>query len=245
MDKILFTARYVEGDLSENEYTEFENTVKYDKELQEYLLYYRDMHRNLGLQIRDVLALPSFKKAKVTQDKPYVAEELSYGLDRLWFFTVALAMVTALLLWQPWKSSLYDQFKINEQYLTANLDKAPYQDFSLAAKYYNEKQYDEAKQVVAKLYMKNPEDVELGYYYGVMLLENNCFETISEVLMPIYDGKSAHKYDAAYMMALSYLKQGSSLDCQQWLVKIPKGTLYYHQAQELLGKLSKPVSVGV
>src|SRR5690606_30296569 len=48
-DKILWTARYAEGDLNEAESLAYEDQLRHDEELKEYLLHYHDAHGSLRM----------------------------------------------------------------------------------------------------------------------------------------------------------------------------------------------------
>ena len=53
----------------------------------------------------------------------------------------------------------------------------------------------------------------------------------------LYSRVSLFKYDAAFYMALSYLKEKNKPGCKEWLNKIPADAGPYSNAQELLKKL--------
>lgn len=237
MDKVLLIARYVEGDLNAQEYREFETVVAQDSELQEYLYYYNDMHLNLGGQLKDALGLSKYSKEAVVGAKSYVAEKIDYTVDHLWYLTVALVIAVGLFIWKPWTPDLYNEFKVTEQQFAAELNNTNYKDFTLAANFVEKKQFYEAKLVVSKLYMKSPEDMKLSYYYGVMLLQNGSYETIGKVLSPIFASNSSYKDAAAYVMALSSLKQKNNAGVELWLGKINRKSSYYAQATALKAKL--------
>ena len=239
MDKILLTARYVEGDLNEQEYREFETVVKYDTELQEYVDYYKAMNDGLSGQLKDALGISIFKKPQIVPhtEEVYVREKITYTTDHLYYLTIALIMAIGLFIWKPWTPDLYNDFKVNEQEVFADLNAAPYQNFNLAVFYLKNKQPYEAKLVVSKVYMKNPEDLRLGYLYSIMLLENNSVETINTVLTPLLKSNT-YKDAAAYLMALSHLKKGNTAGCEEWLNKINQRSSFYNQASGLKLKLT-------
>ncbi|MOA63381.1 hypothetical protein D3C78_1890890 [compost metagenome] len=62
-------------------------------------------------------------------------------------------------------------------------------------------------------------------------------EEARAVLSKLYDGESVFKYDAAYSIALSYVKQKDNQQALSWLSKIPQGSTNYDKAQELSNKL--------
>ena len=62
-------------------------------------------------------------------------------------------------------------------------------------------------------------------------------ENARKELMIVYNGVSSFKYDAAFYLALSYLKEKNKADCKNWLNKIPADAGIYNKAQELLKKI--------
>jgi len=235
MDKVLLAVKYVEGDLSEMEYKAFEDAVQQDGELREYLSYYKEIDLNIGAQLKDALRLPQFKKAE--SQTVYVREKLTYGLDYLWYGVWLLAGIIALMVWKPWKTSLYDEFSLNNKSVVTALAAAPYQGFTEAAQYVENKDYYEAKLIIAKLYGKNPNDEKLAYYYAMVLMVDGRLETSRKVLQPLLKNNSNFKSEAMYMMALSYLKSEDIEKCAQWLRRIPQEAVHYQQSAQLLNKL--------
>jgi len=57
------------------------------------------------------------------------------------------------------------------------------------------------------------------------------------LLEDLFKGESVYKYDAAYAVAMSYLKEDKKADTKFWLEKIPDGAVQYEKAQQLLKKL--------
>jgi len=244
MDKVLLAVKYVEGDLDEREFKAFEEALRYDSELQDYLSSYREINRNVGQHLKEVLSFSKFRnvKTKTENDEPYVAEKITYGLDYLWFIGWALAFVIALMVWKPWKTNLYDQFGYDNKIIASSLVKTSYQDFEKAAQFLEKKDYYQAKQIVSKTFTQNPDDFKLASSYAMILIADNCLETGREILYPFAEESSIYKQDAAYMLALSFLKAGDSENCKRWLKKITVDSTNYQQSVELLDKLNEETS---
>lgn len=240
MDKVLLAVKYVEGDLNEMEHKAFEEALMHDGELQGYLVSYREINCNLGEQLKEVLTFPRFKSYKSERNEEYyLAEKISYGLDYLWFSVWGLVAVIALLIWQPWKSNLYDEFGYDNKVVASKLVDAPYQGFETAAKFLEKKHYYEAKLIVSKKFLQNPEDFKLASCYAMVLIADNRLETGREILFPFVQKNSIYKNDAAYMLALTYLKAGDVNSCKNWLRKIDKASNYYQQSVQLLDRLNE------
>lgn len=236
MDKVLLTVKYVDGDLSRQEHEAFENAVQNDRELRDYLAYYKEINRNITSHLKE--ALGRNKQEAVESNDVYVAEKLNFRFDYFWFFGWALVLLVALMLWKPWKVNLFDEYGFNNNTIAAKLIVAPYQEFQQAAKYLEKKDYYEAKRIVSKSFTQNPDDFKLASYYAMLLISDDCLEIGREVLYPFASANSQYKYDAAYMLALSYLKAGDNENCVYWLKRIKDDSSYFSQSKQLLQKIA-------
>lgn len=239
-DKILLVARYVEGDLSELEIADFETRLSTDVELQQNLAEYKDVHQSLKMQLAKDENDQRFKQTLTNVGKPYFADEtkvISFKPYKKWLPAVAAVLVIGLLLWAPWNSSLYTSFADHGQMLVTERGEEKQNNLDIAASYYNEKDYVKAERLLEKEYLVNPQSEMVGYYYGITLIETQQGDVARTVLTKIYNGESAFKYDAAFYIALSYLKEDNNADCIIWLRKIPAGTSQYAKAMELIDKL--------
>ncbi|MFN0291083.1 hypothetical protein [Pedobacter helvus] len=239
-DKILWTAQYVEGDLDEAQRLEFENFLTEDEELKQYLADYYDIHSSLEME----LAVDSQRSALVdtlqtlniqhfTAEQPKVVKLSSY---LRWVSGVAAVLVIGMFIWAPWKGNLYEQFSTAPQMNVAERG-AEVSDLDKAAALFNAHKYHEAKIALAKLKSADPENAMVAYFYGVSLIETNEAAKGRLLLEDLFKGKSVYKYDAAYAVAMSYLKEDKKADTKFWLEKIPDGAVQYEKAQVLLKKL--------
>jgi ABC-type multidrug transport system fused ATPase/permease subunit len=240
-DKILLTARYAEGDLSESETAEFENRLQDDAELKQHLADYNHIHQSLKMNFAATEEEKLFKNTLKGLNKKYFVDEpktIAFKSSFLkWLSAVAAVLVIGLLLWAPWNGNLYEQYAGNNQMLVAERGVEQETDLDKAAALYNEKKFAEALPILASLSLKDPSNTMISYYYGQTLIETNQSTKAREVLQNVYKGESAFKYDAAYAMAMSYLKVNEKANCKLWLQKIPAGTTNYQKAIDLIGKL--------
>lgn len=236
MDKILLAAKYVEGDLNEWEYQEFERTIECDRELQEYLSYYKEVNQSVTRQLKEALSYPKIRRYR-SMSEGYEAEELTYKLDYLWYAVWIAALVIGLWVWRPWQTTLYEKFSLDKDYVTSVLVRAPYYGFEKAAQFLEKKDYYQTKLIVSKSYVKDPDNAELAYYYAMVLMADGRAETSEKVLMPVAKGNSLYKDNAIYMLALTYLKRENTKSCREWLLKLPKRSAYYEQSRALLANL--------
>ncbi|WP_293299030.1 hypothetical protein [Pedobacter sp. UBA4863] len=239
-DKILWTAQYVEGDLNQAERLEFENLLLHDQELKQYLADYYAIHGSLQMQLsndagRDVLVgtLQMLNKEHFVAEQPKVVKLSSYIK---WVSGVAAVLVLVMFIWAPWKGDLYEQFNTVPQMNVAERG-AEITDLDQAATLFNDQKYTEAKAVLAKLNSTDPENAMVAYYYSVSLIATNEVAKGRLLLEDLFKGESVYKYDAAYAMALSYLKEDKKADTKFWLEKIPNEAVQYEKAQQLLREL--------
>ncbi len=61
----------------------------------------------------------------------------------------------------------------------------------------------------------------VSFYYGVSLLQTNSIAGARNIFDQLYAGQSAFKFEAAFYLALSYLKDDNKAQCKEWLKKIP------------------------
>jgi len=236
-DKILWVARYVEGDMDEAETAEFETQLKGDAELQQNLKDYHDIHQSLKMKLANN---DEFKNTLQGFNKQYFGAEpkvVSLKPAIKWLSGIAAILVIGLFVWAPWNTNLYDTYADDSQMLVTERGAATLTDLDKAAAFYNEKNYEAAKTSLQKLHNQQPTNAMVTYYYGMSLLKTNAVDDARKVLTPIYNGESVFKYEAAYSIALSYLKEDNKVDAKIWLQKIPAETTRYEQAQELLGKI--------
>jgi hypothetical protein len=240
-DKILWVARYVEGELSKTAHADFEKHLLSDMELQEYLKEYREVHQGLRMHLavdegRKALEknLLGFNKSHFVETGPKVMAFRSY---LKWASGVAAILIIGLLVWAPWRGNLYQQFAVADQMWVVERGAAEETSLDKAAALYNEKKYTEAAPLLASLYAKDPQNAMLAYYYGSSLLEIGTLGKGREVLQTLFNGESVYKYNSAYAIALSYLKEKDKENCKKWLKLIPEGTSHSIKAKQLLDKL--------
>lgn len=249
-DKILWTARYAEGDLNETESLAYESVLKHDQELKEHLLDYLEAHGSLRMLFAydherqslvstlETLSEQYFdslepEEPQISTEQPRVVK-LSSLLR--WVSGVAAVLVLGMLIWSPWKGDLYQEFNTSPQMHVAERG-AEKTDLDQAAALFNEKKYPEAKIALAKINATDPQNTMVAYYYAVSLIETNEVAKGRLLLEELFKGESVYKYDAAYAMAMSYLKEEKKADTKFWLEKIPDGAVQFEKSQNLLKKL--------
>lgn len=238
-DKILLTARYVEGDMNEAENADFEMRMQSDVELQQHLKDYHRIHQSLKIQLAPDQQDLAFKETLSQVGPQYFAtpKVVSFKSNLKWLTGVAAVLIIGLLVWAPWRSNLYQTYHVDAQMLVTERGAEKITDLDKAAAFFNDQKYVEAQKLLAKLAQQQPENAMINYYYGLSLIEINKLVEARNTLTAVYANESVFKYDAAYAIAMGYLKEDQKSDCKIWLQKIPEGTTHYQKAIELLDKL--------
>lgn len=236
-------ARYAEGDMTAEEQLAFEQELAANVSLQEQLALYHEVHSLLKQhfhkdeqqvqleetlqQMRGEFFRGASNPAKVVSINRY----LRYAVG------VAALFLVTLFVWQPWKTDLFEEYAatrmINPTERGENADSL----LQHAAVAFNKKDYPAASTLLEKVVKLHPEDAFSSFYYGVALLHTGQTMPSRMILGAIYDGESVFKYEAAFYIALTYLKDEDKLLCREWLQKIPADAANYTKAQELLKKL--------
>jgi DNA-directed RNA polymerase specialized sigma24 family protein len=155
---------------------------------------------------------------------------------------IALAALVAislagLLVVSPWTKNIYRQFAPTQMMHQDSKNAATSQLFLEAEHYFNARSFAKAVPLLSQVIAKDTANIYAHYYRGVSLVELDQQDAARQDLQPIYQGKSPLQYDAAFYIALSYLKQGNKQQCLEWLLKIPENAPIYLKVQKLLGEL--------
>lgn len=149
--------------------------------------------------------------------------------------TALIAAGMAILLYiSPWRKNIYRQFADTEMQIP-DIDslRLPEQ----AIEQFNRGHFSEAIGILNKVLNDNPGNAYARYYRGVALIDRDQPPRAREDLLAVFNGSSDIRYDAAFYIALSYLKEGRKQQCLEWLLKIPSEAANYRKAQKLIEEL--------
>lgn len=248
-DSILQASRYADGEMDKQEQQEFELLLQTDTELRGYVEQYQQATMALKQHFAADENLDRLKgtigtlnnqyfkpEAKVVEMAP-VAKVVSFKTYTRWISGVAAVLIIGLLVFNPWRKSLYEQYDTVTTMSVAERGAGPQTDLEKAAAYYNKKEFSNAEALLAKQYAADSANTLVRYYYALTLIHDKQEAKARSVLQWIYNGNSAFKYDAAYYIALSYVKQKDNTSAKKWLKLVPNGTANYKKAVELAAKL--------
>lgn len=239
-EKILLVARYLEGDMNLQEQAEFEVSVQSDSELQALLAEYKNVHQTLKMKIAPSDTDKQVEASLESFNKQYFSATKVVSFKQyLRWMSVAAVLIIGLFVWAPWSTGLYEKYAISKQMSVAERGEENENNLEKAAEFYNDGNFRSASELLQKEYTSSPDNAMVGYYYGVSLIETGKLEEARIVLTKIYDGQSVFKYDAAYYMGLSYVKEKNNQEALIWLRKIPKGINNSDRTEELIRKLSR------
>jgi hypothetical protein len=237
--------RYLDGEMNAEELKAFEAAMQQDAELQNEVELLKDVQSTLKIKLHpgenETALCNSLQEmnAEFFTDKTEQAKIIPLNRRR-WMTAIAAVFVLALLLtvWQPWKKEdLYKQYADIQMPGIAERGATTDSLLKSAVENFNNKKFAEAIPAFETVLKDTAENSFVQYYYAIALLQNDHIEKARIQLSVLYDGTSIFKNDAAFYMALSYLKEKNKAVCKDWLNKVPAGTATWFKAQELLKKL--------
>jgi hypothetical protein len=228
MNRIDDIARYAEGLMAADEQAAFEASLAADASLQQQLQLYREVHT--GLQQHFQPNIPLQQTLQDLRGEFFTKKPARVIPFKRYIVAVAAVLIAIAFVWQPWKPALYKQYADITMVAPAERGEAS-QDVSAAVAAFNKKDFTTAASLLEKVY--DSTNSFTSFYYGVALMQSNETAKARTVLQQLYAGESAFKQDAAFYLALSYLKENDKAGCINWLQKIPD----HAKAQELLKRL--------
>src|SRR5690606_19040473 len=123
------------------------------------------------------------------------------------WMSAAAVLIIGLLVWAPWSANLYEKYAISKEMSVVERGEGGKDNLEKAADFYNSGDYESAAVILQKEHSIAPDNSLIAYYYGVSLIETNKPDEARTVLTKIYEGVSVFKYDAAYSIGLSYIKE--------------------------------------
>lgn len=243
-EQILQASRYADGEMNAQEQQTFETLMQQDDELRIYVDQYHEVQNVLKTQFAPDAQRNNLQQTLTGLSNTYFKEEekpeakvVSFRSYAKWISGVAAVLIIGLLLFNPWRGDLYKQYNTATTMSVSERGAGPETDLEKAAAFYNNKQFDKAEPLLASICKTDTANSLAKFYYAVTLIENKKESASRPILEQLYHGQSAFKYNAAYYMALSYIKVKDKNNCRQWLELVPQGTSNYNKAQELLKKL--------
>jgi tetratricopeptide (TPR) repeat protein len=233
-------ALYVMQALPEAEKQSFEAQLKEHAAVQEIV--------QLGREATEWLyraLTPDNTRRELTQILTDMRQRWFYGKERdmnrmglyVMGITVLAIIIASLLFISPWHKDVYRQFAPTEMVH----EHIPNNDTStllhLASQHFNRGRFNRAVQLLNQVLQMDPSNTYARYYRGICLLEINQLAPARTDLQAVYESNSPYRYDAAFYMALSYLKERDKQQSVEWLLKIPEQAPIYWKAKKLIDEV--------
>ena len=237
--------RYLDGELNAAEDKAFETQMQQDTELQDEVELTRDVQATLKMKLNPGENETALRKSFKEMNEEFFTNRSEQAkiiplIRRKWMTAVTAIFIIALVLtvWQPWKKEdLYKQYAAIQMPGIAERGAAADSLLKMAVENFNNKKFAEAIPSFEAVLKDSSLNTFVQYYYAIALLQNDQTEKSRIQFTELYNGASLFKYDAAFYMALSYLKEKNKTACKDWLNNIPADAGQYDKAQELLKKL--------
>ena len=233
--------RYLDGEMNAEEFEAFEKQLKLDAELQKKVELYKDINDTLKMKMHpddNERALRNTLKGMV--DEYFHSKAKVVPLMRArWLAAAAAVLIVAvtLTIWSRERKDLYRQYADIQMPAVAERGIPVDSLLKRSTEYFNNKSYSESLPLFEAILKDDPQNSFVHYYYAIALLENGKIEKSRAELVHLYNGNSLFRYDAAFYMALSYLKEKNKTTCKEWLNKIPPDADVYIKALQLVKKL--------
>jgi len=237
--------RYLDGEMNAEELKAFEAAMQQDAELKNEVELLKDVQSTLKIKLHPGENETALRNSLQEMNADFFTNKTEQAKviplsRRRWMTAVAAVFVLALMLtvWQPWKKEdLYQQYAAIQMPAIAERGATTDSLLKKAVENFNNKKFEEAIPAFETFLKDSAENSFVQYYYAVALLQNGNIEKARIQLTALYNGASIFKNDAAFFMALSYLKEKNKAVCKDWLNKIPTDNAAWFKAQELLKKL--------
>jgi Tfp pilus assembly protein PilF len=247
-------ARYAEQEMPAEERQAFEAALGTDAELQQQLALYREVDSNLQQQFTPDAQREQLKNTLQGMRSEFFAGKADASTDSTAntkapakvvsmnrylkaAVSIAAVLVIGLFVWNPFNGDLYEQYSPTT--MVTQVERGGHTDSVLneATVAFNGKEFTTAAVLLAEVVQQQPDNSFANFYFAVSLLESGQTRQSREVLTKVYNGTSAFKYEAAFYLALSYIKAKDEAAAKGWLEKIPADAGNYAKAQEVLKKL--------
>lgn len=231
--------RFVDGEMEGEERKSFEQELLLDTDLKKDFDFYKNVHASLKIKFstdqNDELFKADLKQLNKTYFQKAKTPSKIISFQKYWY--AAAILIIGLFLWAPWNQDVYQKYGGINMVSVAERGDNNQQLLQEATEAFNKKDFKQAKEKLEILFAKNKEDDMLKFYYSVSLLETNEPALGRKNLEDVFAGESLFKDDAAFYIALSYLKEKDKMKAKEWLLKVDKDADVYEKAQDLLGKM--------
>lgn len=236
-EKYIVFDQYLQGELSDEARLDFEKQLSENHELASEFETFKEVQIQLETKFDFAADREAFTaNLKAISNEHFKADKSKViSLKSLTYLVAAsVAILFGLFLFNPSDPNFEDYNQYENAYLTERSEGVD--NLKKAEEAFNAKNYKAAIPFFEAVLREN-KTVEIQYFYGVSLLENNQIKQAETVFNEIKSGNSIYKNKAIYGLALIKLKQKNYKACKEILLTIPSDYENYDKVQELLDKL--------
>jgi hypothetical protein len=190
---------------------------------------------------------PDNTRRELTQILTDMRQRWFYGKDRdmnrMGFYVMAITVIAiimaGLLFISPWRKDVYRQFAATEMVHRHEADTTNVARLLHEAAYnFNKRRLEKTVMLLNQVLKADTANTYARYYRGVCLVDMNELGKARTDLLTVYNNdSSAYRYDAAFYLALSYLKERDKQQSVEWLLKIPEQAPVHWKAKKLIDEI--------
>ncbi len=207
--------QYLSGEMNTAELQQFEAQLKTDEQLQKQVTAYKMLQTTISKHQQAEETLPELKAILQPLTKQYFQQKQQsakvFSIKRMVYVLAAAASI-ALILFLAIPGVNVDGYPIDD--MSGAIVRGSETDLakamSTAAKFYNNKNYVAAADVLQQLKEKSPNDAVINYHLGISLLKQQKNEAALELFEALANGQSVYREDANFFCSPECLSSETS-----------------------------------
>ncbi len=236
--------KYLSGDLNAQELQAFEERLQTDSKFAEEVRLRQDMNNYLINKDKkeafknqlDEIGDDFFEEKPEARIKPI--GKSSNNLSRWLKVVAAVAAVAVIVYLLAPSPDLYKEFAQHQPIQLTEKSSDQSALITETEKNFNAGNYTQALQTADRLLAIQSDDLQVQMVKSICLIETKQTQGARGILQPIAEGASAHKIEAQWYLALSWLKEKDVEKTKLALEEIENtDPFFYKKAQRLLSKL--------
>ena len=222
---------YLDGLMSSEQKASFERQMAADDQLRKQV----ELQRTLRDTISRRLSVEAFEVQRTISLAAKQHRGQSKGKVVKWSILAGIAAAIALfVLFFPFKGEeLYEIPEMQSHIVRGEESSELYEN---ARELYEKGKFAEARGVIEKLILKEPDNVEYSFYHALTFYGAEQWKEAERALAPISEGPSVFSDQAKYYLAICSYKLNEKEEAVSILKSISSQSDMYKQSQQLLKK---------
>lgn len=237
---------YLDDNLSEEALRDFEKELSINEELKQEVNEQQKLIDLLKRRIETNKGLESFhetleSKRKIYFDTPSLSEDLSSSTTktfslRKWSVSIGIAatLLIGLNFLGVFSTNLNKLPVLQSEITRSGSEEGDVLNTAVAS--FNEKDYKKSIQLFSELAALDSTNTRFNHYLGLSYVGDERWQEAIDVLVPLANGSSLYREDAAYFVALSAWELKDYNLTKEYADKVSVNNSYYKKAQKLLKK---------